>query len=55
MWEVGLGSPKQKIDKEVGWHGRNVNPQVHKVTRREGKTITSTMKWYGKINSQEAH
>ena len=57
MWKVGLGSPEQKIDKEVGWHGRNVNLQVHGVTqsKKEGKTIAGTMKWCGRINSQETH
>ena len=43
---MGLGSPEQKIDKEVGWHGKNVNLQVHGVTqsKKEGKTIAGTMK-----------
>ena len=57
MWKVGLGSPKRKIDKEVSWHSRNVSPQVHGVTwsKRESKAIAGTMKWYGRINSQEVH
>ena len=56
MWEVGLGSVEQKIEKEVGWHNRNVSPQVHGVTRskREDKTIASTIKWYDMINSQRS-
>jgi len=43
---VGLGSPKQRIDKEMGWHGKNINPLVHGVTRskRKGKAIAGTIK-----------
>ena len=57
MWKVGLGSPKQRIDKEMGWHSKNINPLVHGVTRskREGKAIAGTIKWYGRTNSQKAH
>ena len=57
MWKVGLGSPEQKIDEEMGWHNRNISVQVHGVTRikKKGNAIASTMKWYGGINSQKAH
>ena len=57
MWKVGLGIPKQRIEKEMGWHGKNINPQVHGVTRSkiEGKAIVGTMKWYGETNNQKAH
>ena len=44
--KVGLRSPKQKIDEEVGWCGKNINPQVHGVSqsKRKCKTIVGTIK-----------
>lgn len=36
--KVGLGSPEHKIDEEVCWHGRNISPQVHGVTRSKRKS-----------------
>ena len=46
MWKVGQGSLEQKIDEEVGWYGRSINPQAHGVTRnkKRGKVIAGTMK-----------
>jgi len=35
---VGLGSPEHKIDEEMCWHGRNISPQVHRVTRSKRKS-----------------
>ena len=46
MWKVSQGSPKQKIDEEMGCHGRNISPQAHGVIRnkRRGKVIAGMMK-----------
>ena len=57
MWKVSQGSPKQKIDEEMGCHGRNISPQAHGVIRnkRRGKVIAGMMKWHGKISGQKAH
>ena len=46
MWKVGQGSPEQKIDEEVGWHGRSISPQAYGVTRNKKrvKVIAGTMK-----------
>ena len=46
MWKVGQGSPKQKIDEEMGWHSKSINPQAHGVTinKKRGKFMAGTMK-----------
>ena len=34
MWKVSQGSPEQKIDEEVDWHDKSINPQTYGVTRK---------------------
>ena len=52
MWKVGQGNPEQKNDEEMGWYGRNISPQVHRVIRnkKRDKDIVGMMKWYGRIS-----
>ena len=48
---MGQGNPEQKNDEEMGWYGKNISPQVHKVIRnkKRGKKrecMIGLSRWY---------
>ena len=54
---MGQRSPKQRIDKEVGWHGRNISPQAHRKIRnkKKCKAIADTTSDMVGLVSKKAH